>query len=106
MSNRRVAYRLQRLLLRYDQRLAELQEQRRRARRERMEAWERLSAIRSQQAEMDLAIAPRSNAPAFSWQMERCEEQRKARKRARAERALRETTGRALYTMRSKSPHR
>lgn len=85
--NRTVAHRLQRLLIRYDQRLAKLREQRRRARRERMEAWEALCRIRSQQAEMDLATAPYSRAPAYSWQMERKEEARKARKRGRAERA-------------------
>ncbi len=85
--NRSVAHRLQRALIRYDQRLAELDGYRRRAQRERGEAWERLSAIRSLQAEIDLATAPHTRAPAYSWQQEQREEQRRARKRARAERA-------------------
>jgi hypothetical protein len=48
------------------------------------------------QAEIDLATAPHSRAPAYSWQMERKQEAKEARRKARKERALREAARRKL----------
>ena len=93
MSRNQIKHRLARLHATYERRLAELDRQRERARLERLAAWERLSRIRSEQADMDLSIGIRTpHAPAYSWQMERRQEAAQARRQLRLERAERERT--------------